>query len=71
MLISPGRPLSVYAPSKTSTTAPAKPHFVAALANPPHHLAHLKAVMANFSNLLEIRVIKSKKKIINCLAFFP
>jgi hypothetical protein len=70
-LISPGRPLSVYAPSKTSTTAPAKPHRVAALANPPHHLAHLKAVMANFSNLLEIRVIKSKKNIINCLDFFP
>jgi hypothetical protein len=62
LLISPGRPLSAYAPSKTSTTAPAKPHFVAALANPPHHLAHLKAVMANFSNLIEIRVIKSKKK---------
>jgi hypothetical protein len=70
-LISPGRPLSAYALGKTSTTGPGRPHRVAALANPPHHLAHLKAVMANFSNLLEIRVIKSKKNIINCLAFFP
>jgi hypothetical protein len=43
---------------------------VATLANPPHHLAHLRTVMANFSNLLEIRVIKSEKKIINYLDFF-